>query len=84
MKSITIHGLDDGLDEKIRSRAGEEGQSLNKTIKLLLGKALGVGERPPDRREDFQDLFGAWSQADLEEFDRAIEDFGEIDTRDWK
>ena len=84
MKSITIHDLDDDLDEKIRTRAGKEGQSLNKTIKLLLGRALGVEERPPDRREDFQDLLGTWSHADLEEFNRATEDFGEIDAMDWK
>ena len=36
MKSITIHGLDDEMDEQIRNRAGAAGLSLNKTIKLLL------------------------------------------------
>ena len=84
MKSITIHGLEDDLDEKIRNKAGQEGLSLNKTIKLLVREALGVSERPPDHRQDFQDLFATWSRADLEAFDRATEDFGRVDTEDWK
>ena len=83
MKSITIHGLDDELDEKIRAKAEAEGLSLNKTIKLLVRDALGIGERQ-DRREDFKDLLGTWSAADLEVFNRATEDFGQIDAADWK
>ena len=84
MKSITIHGLDDDLDEKIRSRAGAEGLSLNKTIKMLVREALGMDGQPPDRRQDFQDLFGTWSPADLEAFGRATEDLGRVDSEDWK
>ena len=84
MKSITIHGLDDDLDEKIRSRAGAEGLSLNKTIKLLVREALGMGDQPRDRRQDFQDLFGTWSRADVEAFSRATADFGQVDPADWK
>lgn len=84
MKSITVHGLDDTLDEKIRTKAGAEGLSLNKTIKQLLKEALGMGERPPDRRRDFQDFLGSWSRADLQEFHRATEDFATVDLDDWK
>ena len=84
MKSITIHGLDDDLDEKIRSRAGAEGLSLNKTIKLLVREALGMGDQPRDRRQDFQDLLGTWSRADVEAFSHATEDFGQVDPADWK
>lgn len=84
MKSITIHGLDDALDDRIRGKAGAEGLSLNKTIKLLLRKALGVDEEKPDRRADFEDLCGSWSRADLDEFNHATDDFGQIDSRDWQ
>jgi hypothetical protein len=66
MKSITIHGLDDDLDEQIRHKAEAAGLSLNKTIKLLVREALGMADPCPDRRQDFQDLFGAWTAADLE------------------
>lgn len=84
MKSITIHGLEDDLDEKIRSKAGEEGLILNKTLKLLVREALGMGSRRKDRRQDFQDLFGTWSSEDLEAFGRATEGFSRIDTEDWR
>ena len=84
MKSITIHGLEDDLDEKIRRKAEEEGLSLNKTIKLLVRGALGMGDKPRDRRIGFQDLFGTWSRADLEAFGRATEDFGRVDPKDWE
>ena len=79
MKSITIHGLDDVLDEKLRSNAQEKGLSLNETIKLLLREALGEGDKPPDRRRDFEDLCGSWSKSDLEEFNRATEELERID-----
>ena len=83
MKSITIHGLDDATDEKIRSKAGEDGLSLNRTIKHLLRKALGL-DGATDRRQDFQDLFGTWSSSDLEAFSHATEDFARVDPADWK
>ena len=83
MKSITIHGLEDDLDEKIRGKAGEEGLSLNKTLKLLVREALGIGDQHKDRSQDFRDLFGTWSSEDLEAFGREMEDFGRIDAEDW-
>lgn len=79
MKSITIHGLDDALDEKNPRKAGEEGLSLNETIKQLLRKSLGLSELQPDCRH-FEDLFGTWSQADLQEFNRATDDLGQINS----
>ena len=42
MKSITIHGIDEPLEKLIKSRAREEGLSINKTLKKLLEQSLGV------------------------------------------
>ena len=83
MKSITIHGLEDELDQRIRLKADEKGLSLNKTIKLLVRSALGMGDQKPDRRLVFQDLFGSWSREELEAFNRATEDLNRIDPKDW-
>ncbi|MBT4496149.1 MAG: antitoxin [Gemmatimonadetes bacterium] len=83
MKSITIHGMDDELDQLIRKKAAEEQKSLNKTIKGLLEEALGV--RPSkDHREEFSDLFGTWSTADRQQFEQATEDLRRVDPEDWK
>jgi plasmid stability protein len=84
MKSITIHGLDDPLDKRIRERAQREGLSLNRTIKKLLAESLGL--RPDSeeaRRRDFLDLFGTWSQGDVREFMDRIAAFEKIDEEDW-
>jgi len=84
MKSITIHGMDEELDERIRNEAGKEGQSLNKTIKRLLSESLGIGKQISDHRADFQDLFGSWTQADLETFSQATQEFRYVDPKDWE
>ncbi len=83
MKSITVHGLDEDLDTGIRQKAKSEGLSLNKTIKLLIRQALGVGERKPERRRDFQAFLGTWSAEEAAAFDRASQDFGRVDPADW-
>jgi len=36
-----------------------------------------------DDGEEFMDIFGIWSKADLEEFNRAVSDFRKIDPDDW-
>ncbi|MBU0728837.1 MAG: antitoxin [Proteobacteria bacterium] len=84
MKSITIHGLEDPLDSIIRQRAKSNKTSLNKTIKQLLAEALGLKpELNENHREDFLDLFGVWSKADMIEFTNNIKDFERIDPEDW-
>jgi plasmid stability protein len=85
MKSITIHGLDDTLDKRIRETAKRQGISLNKTIKKLLEKALGINrEKQKDHRVDYMDLFGTWSEEDLKEFNNATSDSRKIDPGDWE
>jgi predicted DNA binding CopG/RHH family protein len=42
MKSITIHGIDEPLAKLIKSKAKQEGLSINQTIKNILESSLGV------------------------------------------
>lgn len=85
MKSITIHNLEDPLDTLIRQKAKNDGLSLNKTIKKLLAEALNVPERPEEeRREDFRDLFGIWTESDVREFQRRHRDLEKVDPADWR
>ena len=84
MKSITIHGLDEHLDRAIRNLADREGLSLNKTIKKVLRRALGLdGQSMTARREQFTDLFGTWSKQDIEEFRENTAEFSRVDLSDW-
>ena len=85
MKSITIHNLDDELDKEIREKAKNQGTSLNKTIKRLLEKALGLkSTKEPNHKDEFTDLFGVWSEEDYLEFSESTEDFNISDPEDWK
>lgn len=85
MKSITIHGLDEGLDKSIRDKARERGLSINKTLKELLGKALGINNsQTHDRRDEFLDLYGVWSAEDSAELKKNLETCEQIDPGDWQ
>ena len=84
MKSITIHNLDDILDLSIRKQAQEKGLSLNRTIKYLLQKALGIKkEKKSSNIDDYKDLFGTWDEMDYQSFEKNIADFEKIDQSDW-
>jgi len=84
MKSITIHGLDEILAREIYEKAERQGVSLNKTIKVLLRQALGIGvETTKNRKAYFQDIFGTWSEADAKQFDKKLKTFEKLDPEDW-
>lgn len=83
MKSITIHGVDDDLVQKIARKSKEHGASRNKTIKSLLEESLSDPLKT-DREHEFSDLFGKWSEDEKARFDTAVRDFDRIDESDWE
>jgi plasmid stability protein len=84
MKSISVHGIDEEMEKAIEERAKSEGKSVNKIVKELIAKALGMGEIPPDNRAMFADLCGVWTEEDEREFQEAISDLEMTDEKDWK
>jgi plasmid stability protein len=84
MKSISVHGIDEETEKKIGERAKSEGKSVNKVVKELIAKALGLGERPPDNRAEFADLCGVWTEEEAAEFAEAVAEFGAVDEKDWR
>jgi hypothetical protein len=85
MKSITIHGVDDPLAELIKSKAQSEGLSVNQTIKKILESSLGVKPRQAsDKRGDFEEFCGIWTEADLAEFKKNAKELRKIDPGDWR
>jgi plasmid stability protein len=83
MKSISIHGIDDEMEKRIAARAKIEGKSVNKIVKELIARALGMGEKPPDNRALFEDLSGVWTEEDEREFLASIADLEKTDEKDW-
>lgn len=84
MKSITIHGMDSALAERLQREALESGLSLNKAIKKLLAAALGMAPSgTTDRRRDFEGLCGVWTKQEAKDFQKAIQECERVDGEDW-
>jgi ferritin-like protein len=83
MKSISIHGIDEKTGQAIGERAKSEGKSVNKIVKELIAKALGLGDKPPDNRAMFEDLSGIWTEEEEQEFTASIADLEKTDEKDW-
>ena len=84
MKSITIHGIEEQLDREIRGKAKKQGLSLNRTIKQLLREHLGLTDKVIDRRDDFREFSGVWSEEEARAISQATADFERIDRGDWQ
>ena len=82
-KSISVHGIDERTEKAIEERAKSEGKSVNKIVKELIAKALGLGDKPPDNRAIFEDLSGVWTEAVEREFLDSIADLETTDEEDW-
>ena len=84
MKSISIHGLDKETAKLLKKRAEFAGKSVNKTVKEILEKALGVSPARKDRRDEFIEFLGVWTKEEEKQFHKAIEDMEKVDPGDWK
>lgn len=89
VKQATIRGIDGTLERRLREEARRRGLSLNRTVLLLLRQATGLAkpteypERRPKRFTDLDHLAGTWSDAQADEFDKAVEVFEQIDGELW-
>jgi hypothetical protein len=77
--------MDESTEAMIEEKARQEGLSLNKTVKMLLRKALGLEERCNGaQKADFGEFSGVWSKADEREFEKKTRDLRKVDPRDWR
>ncbi len=85
MKSMTIHKMDDRVLELIKTLAEEKGESINAAIKELLAKAVGLqSDGGTEARESgYRRFLNRWPHEEVAAFERATEDFANIDESDW-
>jgi len=83
MKSITIHGIDIELEEKIAEKTRQMGMSQNKTVISLIQTSLQTDTKA-SRRKAFSDLFGKWSVEEKQVFDDQTKQFEEVAESDWQ
>jgi hypothetical protein len=84
MKSITIHGIDTETEGLIAERSRATGKSVNKVVKELLAKALGLGRYKNDHRDEYDELFGIWKEDDEKQFLKGVKDLKEVHPKLWK
>lgn len=81
MKAITIRDVDGQLAHALEQAKRKRGTSLNRTVLDLLRQALGLEEASSGN--GLRKLAGAWSEEDLERFEKATAPFEQVDEELW-
>lgn len=84
MSTITLRTPDDSLAETLRQASKQRGQSVNKLIIAALEERFASGGAGRRRFDDLDDLAGTWTEADLDEFNKATAGLGQVDPEDWR
>ena len=85
MKTITIRGIDPGMDRVIKSRAKQSSLSVNQWILQTLKKVTGMGKEPAFKKHyDLDALAGGWSKQEAKAFRKNTQIFETIDEDVWK
>jgi hypothetical protein len=86
MKNITVRGIDDALDEKLREAALEKGVSINQIVIDALKEQLGLRKKKKFTvvYSDLDHMFGRWSEEDFQRIQGKIDAERVIDMELWK
>jgi len=85
MKTITIRGIEPGLDRVIKSRAKQNNLSVNQWVLQVLKKVTGMGKEPVFKKHhDLDALAGGWSKKEENSFKKNTQIFERIDEDIWK
>lgn len=83
MASLTIHEIDDVLNERLTQESRRRQKSKNQLIKEILAREMGlpVGVSYAD---DYREFCGVWTAAEAAEFAGLASDSRRIDPEDWR
>ena len=85
MATMTIRGIDDEVAMLLKERAKNEGISINGLILKMVKESLGIKKKKRMKIYlDIDHLAGTWSEKDLKEFQKNVEDMEKIDKEIWK
>ena len=86
MKQLTIRGLDERLERRLRELATEQRISLNRAALALMRRGAGLSKRRESTNtvgSALDTFIGVWSDEDEAEFLRALEPLEQIDPELW-
>jgi len=82
---LTIRSIGSRLRAALEREAARRGQSLNKTVRVLLAERLGLAERgAPVEYDDLDELAGTWSKPEATRFDEALHAQRQVDPKLWR
>jgi hypothetical protein len=85
MAQITLRGLDEEMEAKIRKIAGNSGKSLNRVILDMIYQYTGFKKKGKEApAESLRKLAGGWTKKDAATFHEAIKLSEQIDEDMWK
>ena len=87
MKQLTIRGIPDEVERRIRKEARQKGVSLNKAALAMLEKASGINRQGKSKRpshHDLDHLCGIWNKTEAREIEKHVSLHREIDEALWK
>ena len=70
MTQITLRGLDQEMEKKIRSIAKKSGKSINRVVQEMISQSADFGEKPA--AHTLGKLAGGWTDEDAREFFESI------------
>lgn len=82
MSSITIHEMDDALNERLTRAARSRGTSKNALIKEILAREMGIAVQGR-YADDYREFAGSWSAAEYREFEIGQRENAAIDPGEW-
>ena len=82
--TLTITDVDASTLRSLELEARRRGVDVATVARDLLREAAPPAPASPSGYHDLDPLAGTWTDADLQEFESAIGDFGRIDPELWK
>ncbi|HHT9126151.1 MAG TPA: FitA-like ribbon-helix-helix domain-containing protein [Candidatus Brocadiia bacterium] len=85
MATMTVRGIDDEVAKLLKDQANSEGISVNALMLKMVKESLGIEKKGRTKiYRDLDHLAGTWSEKDLKEFQKNVEDLEKIDKENWK
>jgi len=85
MSQITLRGIDNETEKKIRREAKKKGKSLNKIILEMIGQRGGQKKAKEELpANSLRKLAGGWSRKEADKFLESIKSCEQIDEVMWK
>jgi hypothetical protein len=81
MRQITIRGVPDELARALEKEKTRRGTSLNQAVLDLLKQAVGLSGQYDN---GLSKLAGTWTKRELDDFEKHMEVFEQIDPEVWK